>query len=51
MSSEPKKNSPDDLTKTTDKNNVELNEEELGKASGGAYDQFLKIKTPDNITV
>lgn len=44
MSSEPKKNSPDDLTKTTDKNNVELNEEELGKASGGQVDEFLKYK-------
>ena len=42
MNSEPKKeNLPDDLTKTTDKNNVELNEEELGKASGG---EFLKWK-------
>ena len=45
MNSEPKKNSPDDLTKTTDKNNVELNEEELGKASGaGENTEFLKIK-------
>ena len=44
MSTEPKKNSPDDLTKTTDKNNVELNEEELSKASGGDNTEFLKWK-------
>ena len=40
---DPKGNSPDDLTKTSNKGNVELSEEELKKASGGAYDAFLKI--------
>ena len=44
MSSESKKNTPADLTKTTDENKVELNEEELGKASGGGQDYFLKIE-------
>ena len=44
MSEEQKKNTPDDLTKTTDENKVELNEEELGKVSGGPI--FQKIEFP-----
>jgi len=40
---DPKGTSPDDLTKTTKKGNVELSEEELKKASGGAVDYFLKF--------
>lgn len=34
---------PDDLTKT-DKKDVELKEEDLGRVTGGAFDAFLKIK-------
>jgi hypothetical protein len=34
-----KATSTDDLTKTTGKNSVELTEEELSKASGGALKQ------------
>ena len=46
MSEEQKKNTPDDLTKTTDENKVELNEEELGKVSGGPTAvEYNKIKT------
>jgi hypothetical protein len=51
MSFEPTKNSPDDLTKTTDKNNVELNEEELGKASGGQKIDVEFKYTTNKITI
>ena len=40
---DPKGSSPDDLTKTSNKANVELSEEELKKASGGAVDAYLKF--------
>ena len=40
--------SPDDLMKTTAKGNVELTEEELGKASGGVSGAHLKEGTITN---
>lgn len=41
-----KESSPDDLTKTTSKGNVELTEEDLNKAAGGQL-EYLKIKLSD----
>lgn len=47
---DPKTTSADDLTKTTPKNNVELSEDDLGRAAGGAptaverkYDQKITV--------
>jgi type VI protein secretion system component Hcp len=47
---DPNAGSADDLTKTTAKGNVELTEEELGKAAGGTKGEpieYLKIKLTD----
>jgi len=41
---DPKISSADDLTKTTKKSDVELNEEELKRVSGGLKIQDYKIK-------
>jgi hypothetical protein len=38
----------DELTKTTDKANIELNEEELGSVSGGVG-TFVKIEAPTKL--
>lgn len=35
--------SPDELAKTRKKEDIELNEQQLGEAAGGAYDAFLKL--------
>jgi len=40
---DPKGASPDDLTKTTNKGGIELTEEELKKASGGAMGKPIEI--------
>jgi hypothetical protein len=39
------KATPDKLSKVDKKSGIELNETELGQASGGAVDTFLKLGT------
>ena len=39
----PKSASPDKLAKTKSKTDIQLTEEELKKASGGAVDYFLNL--------
>jgi hypothetical protein len=34
---------PEDLTKTTDTESIELAEEDLTRVSGGAFDAYIKI--------
>jgi hypothetical protein len=43
---DPKGTSPDDPTKRTKKGNVELTEEEMKKASGGAVNAYLYVDDP-----
>lgn len=46
MTEKPKapKKTPDDLTKTTKKDEIELKEEDLGRVAGGAVNNTYKIK-------
>lgn len=34
---------PEDLTKTTEPQTIELNEKDLDRVTGGAFDAYLKI--------
>ena len=43
MNESEKNASPDELAKTKKPGDVQLNEEELGKVSGGAVEIFLKL--------